>query len=143
MSVVCFVEKDSDGGVSDPSGRAVTFARTLAHQDGEEVLAAVVASRTSAAAGGSDGDGEEVVPGRRPVLVVVPDPTDIGGDTGTQDGHRRTSKTVAPICSRSPLARRDACEIRSELTKVPFVDPRSSTQIWPPLRYRRACTVEL
>ena len=58
MSVVCFVEKDSDGGVSDPSGRAVTFARTLAHQDGEEVLAAVVASRTSAAAGGSDGDGD-------------------------------------------------------------------------------------
>ena len=62
------------------------------------------------------GDREEVVPGRRPVLVGVPDPTDVGGHAGTQHRHRRTSKTVAPIWSRSPLASRDGWAMRSELT---------------------------
>jgi electron transfer flavoprotein alpha subunit len=66
VSVVCFVEKDSDGGISDPSARAVTFARSLAEQDGESVVAAVVASRT----GGADG-------GRRSAG---------GGGTGTAGG---------------------------------------------------------
>ena len=53
MTVVCYVEKDSDGGVSDPSARAVTFASSLATQNGEQVLATVLASRAGTSIGGS------------------------------------------------------------------------------------------
>ena len=45
MSVVCYVEQDVDGVIVDSSLRAVTFARTLAGQSGEDILAVVVASR--------------------------------------------------------------------------------------------------
>jgi electron transfer flavoprotein alpha subunit len=45
MSVVCYVEQDVDGVIVDSSLRAVTFARSLARQSGEDILAAVVASR--------------------------------------------------------------------------------------------------
>jgi electron transfer flavoprotein alpha subunit len=70
MSVVCFVEKDGDGGVSDPSGRAVTFARHLAEQDGEEVLAAVVVGRAGAAADG-EGDAASARAGRETVQTLA------------------------------------------------------------------------
>jgi len=53
VSVVCFVEQDLDGGVVDSSLRAVTFARSLATQSGEDILAVVVAGRTRGAVSGS------------------------------------------------------------------------------------------
>lgn len=45
MSVVCFLEQDLDGAVVDSSLRSVTFARHLAGQSDEEILAVVVANR--------------------------------------------------------------------------------------------------
>ena len=64
----------------------------------------------------------------RHVLVDGADPADVGGRAGSQLGHRATSKTVEPTCSWSPLPRRMAWAICSELTNVPLVEPRSSTQ---------------
>jgi electron transfer flavoprotein alpha subunit len=57
MSVVCFVEQDIDGAVVDSSLRTVTFARSLARQSGEDILAVVVASRTRASVAGSPAGG--------------------------------------------------------------------------------------
>ena len=62
------------------------------------------------------GDREEGVPGRGPVFVALAGPSDVGGHPRTQHRHRRTSKTVAPIWSRSPLASLEGWEMRSELT---------------------------
>lgn len=53
MSVVCFVEQDADGAVVDSSLRAVTFARSLAAQSDEDILAVALASRTRPSAAGS------------------------------------------------------------------------------------------
>ncbi len=64
----------------------------------------------------------------RQVLVHRADPADVGGRARPQNGQRETSKTVEPIWSRSPLPNRAACLICSELTNVPLVEPRSSTQ---------------
>jgi electron transfer flavoprotein alpha subunit len=60
VSVVCFVEKDSDGGISDPSARAVTLARSLAEHDGESIMAVVLASRTGPVAGRSNASSDDV-----------------------------------------------------------------------------------
>ena len=62
------------------------------------------------------GDRVEVRPLERHVLVDGADPPDVGRRAGAQHGHRETSKTVEPIWSRSPLPRRTACVICSELT---------------------------
>ncbi|HXY44598.1 MAG TPA: hypothetical protein VEH29_10450, partial [Acidimicrobiales bacterium] len=53
MSVVCFVEQDADGDVVESSLRTVTFARSLARQSGEDILAVVVASRARAGVAGA------------------------------------------------------------------------------------------
>ena len=68
------------------------------------------------------------------VLVGVPHPADVGGRSGAEHRHLVTSKTVAPICRRSPRASLVGFAIRSELTYVPLVDPRSSTISWSPRR---------
>jgi electron transfer flavoprotein alpha subunit len=65
VSVVCFVEQETDGSVIDPSLRAVTFARSLAAFDGEDILAVMVPSRPAttpdpvggAGVGGGAGEG--------------------------------------------------------------------------------------
>jgi electron transfer flavoprotein alpha subunit len=57
VSVVCYVEQDVDGVVVDSSLRALTFARLLARQSGEDILAVVVASRPRSATGGSPATG--------------------------------------------------------------------------------------
>ena len=62
------------------------------------------------------GHGVEVGPLERHVLVDGAHPPDVGGRAGPQHGHRDTSNTVEPIWSRSPLPRRTAWEICSELT---------------------------
>ena len=58
----------------------------------------------------------EVRPLERHVLVDRADPPDVGRRAGPQHGQRETSNTVEPIWSMSPLPRRTALEIRSELT---------------------------
>ena len=85
----------------------------------------------------------EVRPLERQVLVDGADPPDVGGRARPQHRQRETSKTVEPIWSRSPLPSRTACVICSELTNVPLVEPRSSTQSWSLRRNRRACSVEV
>ena len=47
MTVVCFVETDLDAEVIDPATRALSLARSLAEEDGQGLLAVVVASRTN------------------------------------------------------------------------------------------------
>lgn len=57
MSVVCFVEQDGDGVVMDSTLRALTFARALSSQAGEDVLAVVVAVRPRGSAPAPPGGG--------------------------------------------------------------------------------------
>ncbi len=77
------------------------------------------------------------------ILIHGADPPHMGGGPRPQHCQRETSKTVEPIWSRSPLPRRTAWVILSELTNVPFVEPRSSTQSWSLRRNRRACSVDV
>ncbi len=77
------------------------------------------------------------------ILVDGAHPPDVGRRTRAQHRHRATSNTVEPIWRRSPLPRRTAWVICSRLTKVPLVEPRSSTQSWSPRRKSRACSVEV
>ena len=60
------------------------------------------------------------------VLVALPDAPDIGGGTDG-DPHRPASSTVRPNCTRSPRRSFVGVAMRSPLTHVPLVDPRSST----------------
>jgi electron transfer flavoprotein alpha subunit len=93
VTVVCFVEKDSDGGVSDPSARAVTFARSLAEHDGVGVLAAVQASRAgtgpagvpTGAGGGASASGDTV--------------SDAGGRVGRETVQTLAAYGVADVCA--------------------------------------------
>ncbi len=89
------------------------------------------------------GDGKEVRTLERDILVHGADAPDVRRRARTQHGHRATSKTVEPIWSRSPFPKRMAWEICSELTYVPLVEPRSSTQSWSLCRNKRACNVEV
>jgi len=89
------------------------------------------------------GDGVEVRPDEGQILVDGADPADVCRRPGAQHGHFDTSNTVEPICRRSPLPSRTAWVIRSEFTKVPFVEPRSSIQSWSLRRKRRAWSVEV
>ena len=89
------------------------------------------------------GDRIEIRALERQILIDGADPPHIGGGPRPQHRQRETSKTVEPIWSRSPLPSRTACVIRSELTNVPFVEPRSSTQSWSLRRNRRACSVDV
>ena len=79
----------------------------------------------------------------RQVLIDGTDPPDVGSRAGPQDGQRETSNTVEPTGSMSPFPRRTALAICSELTYVPLVEPRSSTQSWSLCRKRRAWSVEV
>lgn len=76
------------------------------------------------------GHGKEVRRFERKVLVGSPHPAHVGGCTRVQLDHRVTSNTVEPAWSTSPLPSRCAWVMRSELTYVPLVEPRSSTHSW-------------
>ena len=89
------------------------------------------------------GDRVQVRALERQILVDGADPPHVGGGPRPQHRQRETSKTVEPIWSRSPLPSRTAFLICSELTKVPLVEPRSSTQSWSLRRKRRAWSVDV
>ncbi len=55
MSVVCFVEQDAEDVIVDSSLRAVTFARTLASQSGEDIVAVALSSRARGSGVGGPG----------------------------------------------------------------------------------------
>ena len=63
------------------------------------------------------------------VLVAVADTADVGDAGGHQlePAHLVTSATVWPNCTRSPRLSRVAPVICLPFTKVPLVEPRSST----------------
>ena len=125
-------------GLAQPVDGRRPFEGLLERLDGDpgRHLAADVAAHAV-------GDGVEVRALERQILVDGADPPDVGGGPRPQHRQRETSKTVEPIWSRSPLPSRTACVICSELTNVPLVEPRSSTQSWSLRRNRRACSVEV
>ncbi len=91
------------------------------------------------------GDGPEpvVVGDERRVLVVLPDLAGVGRCPGPHADHPFTSNTVFPIWSRSPTASVTGAPTFVRLTKVPFVEPRSSTCTEPSrARNTRACRLE-
>ncbi|MDA8263810.1 MAG: electron transfer flavoprotein subunit alpha/FixB family protein [Actinomycetota bacterium] len=55
MSVVCFVEQDAEGVIVDSSLRAVTFARMLSDQSGEEIVAVALSARARGSGGAGPG----------------------------------------------------------------------------------------
>jgi electron transfer flavoprotein alpha subunit len=77
VSVVCFVEQDADGAVIDASLRAVTFARDLACQSGEDILAVVVGSRARPSS--------PAQPNLQATPAVVRDVQETLGDYGVAD----------------------------------------------------------
>src|ERR1700678_817581 len=76
------------------------------------------------------------------VLVVRTDKTDVGRRADDQLGHLRSSKTVRPTCKRSPFCRGTGPVSLRPFTRVPLVDPRSSTQYSSPLLNTLACTCD-
>ena len=75
------------------------------------------------------------------VLVALADPPDVGRDADL-DLHRRSSSTVWPTRIRSPGCTIAGAARRCSFTKVPFVEPRSSTYQEPFLPNSRACCCE-
>ena len=84
------------------------------------------------------GDGEKRGIGKERVLVALPNLADIGRRAGL-DPHRRSSSTVVPTRILSPAWTIAGAASFCSLTKVPLVEPRSSTYHAPFFPNRRAC----
>ncbi len=62
------------------------------------------------------------------VLVVRADKAYVGGRTDEELAHLCSSSTLRPTCTRSPRRRGTAPSTLRPFTRVPLVEPRSSTQ---------------
>ena len=106
-----------DGGVGLGEGLAQTAARGRTLESLLEGLDRHPRRHLAAdVAAHAVGHGEQVRALEGDVLVDRADAPDVGRRARPQHGHRATSNTVEPIWSRSPLPRRMAWEICSELT---------------------------
>ena len=76
-----------------------------------------------------------------PSPAPSPSATPSIGKAATSFGPATIFAMVVPMRSRSPL-RSVAFVIRSPFTKVPFVEPRSSTNHWPSRGTSRACRAD-
>ena len=103
------------------------FAENLAQSgDGD-----VAGNFTSAVAAHAISDEVQTVGAEERVFVRLANPTDVRGGSGNDANHRSASTMSDPIWMRSPGRSATTSEMRLPFTRVPLVEPRSSTTAAP------------